>query len=93
MLVKLFRTSSRTVLPLKANDFLLRKVANLYPFGKEDLSFVNRFLSQNHSKEGGLAGTVGADEANPIPYSNLRGAVLKKGLCLQTVSECGRVSS
>ncbi len=63
--------------PSEGNHFL-REVANLYPFGNEDLSFVNRFLSQDHSEEGRFPGTIGADKTNPIPHPDLKGAVLKE---------------
>ena len=58
-------------------DHFLREVAYSYTFGNTDFSAVDRFLSENHSEESGLAGAVGTDKTDSIPCPDLKRTVLE----------------
>ena len=79
MFVRLFKNLIQNRVAFEGDD-LLGEVAHLYPLRNEDFSFVKGFFSQDHSEEGCLAGAIGTDEADPVPHSDLKGAVPKEDL-------------
>ena len=54
---------------------ILPEVADGQPLGNRDLALVGGFLADDHAKQGGFAGAVGADQADLVAGVQLKGGV------------------
>ena len=58
--------------------------------GTETFAFVGRFLADDHAEEGGLAGAVGADEADLLAGVELEGGVDEDELLAVLLVDVGK---
>jgi hypothetical protein len=54
---------------------ILAEIADGQALGNRDLTLVGSFLADDHAKQGGLAGAVGADQADLVAGIQLKGGV------------------